>query len=166
MKVFICYHGADKKQKDRLIKSLKDNEISYYSAPEDGRFEGEYNETIWQNISKELDKCDCLICLVGRETYKRPHIDHELHYAFHKRKGVVALFIENRFDSINNLDMATVPDRLKDNRKYVVDSQFGTALNSITTLIDNAMNNSINNHIKINNSRHTMPLRQTRYQNN
>ena len=164
-KVFISFHRADSRQKDRLVCSLKENNIDYYVVPEDDGFNGVHNQEICKRILTELDKCNCVICLVGKETYQRPHVDHEIKYALHRRKGIVSLFIENRRDSIFNPNLATYPARLKDNKEYVVESQFGSGLGDISKLIDEAVNIS-KSKVTIDNSRKCMALKNKIYYEN
>ncbi len=165
MRVFISYHRADIRQKNRLIKELKLRSIKYYVVPDDANFNGIHNQTICQRILAEMDKCDVVICLVGIETYSRPHVDHELKYALHKRKGIVALLIENRKDSIKNFNKSIYPARLSDNSAYVVLSQFASGLNNIEDLIKEAQETTDSN-IIINNTRKCLELRNKLYYDN
>ena len=164
-KVFISYHRADTKQRKRLIYELERNDIAYYAVPEDANYNGIHNQEICKQILKEIDACDCVICLIGKETYSRPHVDHELKYALHKRKGIVALLIENRRDSIYKLNKETYPARLNANEKYIVLSQFASGLETIEQLLLEATKRSKSN-IGIDNSIYCMKLRNKYYYDN
>ena len=164
-KVFISYHRADTRQKNRLVEELQLQHINYYVVPDDANYNGIHNQEICQEILKEMDKCDCVICLVGKETYQRPHVDYELKYAFHKRKGIVVLLIENRKDSVYAPNKSTFPPRLNDNMEYIAFSQFASGMGNIEILIKQA-NNNAGSRLQIKNTRKCMPLRNKKYYDN
>ncbi len=171
MKVFISYHRGDTKQKNKLESILEKHKIAFYSVPEGSDFSGQSHEGIKTLIIGYLRECDVIICLVGKETYTRPHVDHELHEAFKgvpgTRKGIVALLIENRGDSKNNIDLKTFPKRLADNLKdYVVLDQFSTCHEKIVGDIEQAFANARNPGIIVVNNFKTMQLRHSRYYDN
>lgn len=168
MNVFISYHRSDTKQKNKLETILKENKISYYSIPKDADFSGWSHEKIKTEIIEILKSCDVVICLVGKETYSRPHVDHELHEALKgkpgERKGIVVLMIENRGDSKNKVNLSTFPSRLADNlNEYVVLEQFSATSDKIYEDIQLALVNSRNLRIQVKNTAPTMQLRQTKY---
>lgn len=111
MKVFISYHRADTKARDHIEDLLKDNDITFYAVPKNVNFDGENHQHIKDTILQEMDGCDVILCIVGKDTYTRPHVDWELHEALKgdikTRRGVLAVMLENRGDSKNNIDYAT-----------------------------------------------------------
>ena len=130
MKVFISYHRADTKYRKKLETILNENNINYYAVPLDTCFDEMHNQQIKDSILTKMEDCDVLICLVGKETYTRGHVDWEIHKALkggiYNRKGIVALLLENRGDSIYNLDWSTFPNRLQDNMGYIILEQFAS----------------------------------------
>ena len=75
MKVFISYHRADTKYRYKVENILNNAGIDYYAVSEDADFNGKKAETIKTFICNRLKECDVMMCLIGRETYKRPHVD-------------------------------------------------------------------------------------------
>ena len=82
MKVFISYHRVDISYRRKLENILQNYKIDYYAVPEDADFNGKKAESISNFLCNKLKKCDVLICLIGKETYSRPHVDREIHTAF------------------------------------------------------------------------------------
>ena len=122
MKVFISYHRADTRQKCALTDFLDSRRIQYYCVPENYSFDGMYHEHIAQVIIDNMGDCDVTICIVGAETYTRPHVDHEikatLRGGVETRKGLVVVMLENRRDSIREINYDTFPNRIQDNLGY------------------------------------------------
>ena len=167
MKVFISYHRADTKARDHIEDLLKDNDITFYAVPKNVNFDGENHQHIKDTILQGMYDCDVLLCIVGKNTYTRPHVDWELHEALKgdikTRKGVVAVMLENRGDSKNNIDYATFPNRLEDNEDYIVIEQYASLQDRLKEALDEALNNSWNRDIQVNNRRAPMQLRQGKY---
>ncbi len=167
MKVFISYHRADTKAREHIEDLLKDNDISFYAVPKNVNFDGENHQHIKDTILQGMYDCDVLLCIVGKNTYTRPHVDWELHEALKgdikTRKGVVAVMLENRGDSKNNIDYATFPNRLEDNEDYIVIEQYASLQDRLKEALDEALNNSWNRDIQVNNRRAPMQLRQGKY---
>lgn len=167
MKVFISYHRADTKAREHIENLLKDNDIPFYAVPKNVNFDGENHQYIKDTILQEMDGCDVLLCIVGKDTYTRPHVDWELHEALKgdtkTRRGVLAVMLEKRGDSKNNIDYATFPNRLEDNEDYVVIEQYASLQDRVKNALDKALNNSRNKDMQVNNSRLPMQLRQGKY---
>ncbi len=167
MKVFISYHRADTKAREHIEDLLKDNDIPFYAVPKDVNFDGEHHQYIKDTILQGMNDCDVLLCIVGKDTYTRPHVDWELHEALkgniHTRRGILAVMLEKRGDSKNNIDYATFPNRLEDNEDYIVIEQYASLQDRLKDALDKALDNSRNRYIQVNNRRPPMPLRQGKY---
>ena len=167
MKVFISYHRADTKAREHIEDLLKDNNIPFYAVPKDVNFDGEHHQYIKDTILQGMNDCDVLLCIVGKDTYTRPHVDWELHEALKgdtkTRRGVLAVMLEKRGDSKNNIDYANFPNRLEDNEDYVVIEQYASLQDRVKNASDKALNNSRNKDMQVNNSRLPMQLRQGKY---
>lgn len=167
MKVFISYHRADTKAREHIEDLLKDNDIPFYAVPKDVNFDGEHHQYIKDTILQGMNDCDVLLCIVGKDTYTRPHVDWELHEALkgniHTRRGILAVMLEKRGDSKNNIDYATFPNRLEDNEDYIVIEQYASLQDRLKDALDKALGNSRNKDMQVNNSRLPMQLRQGKY---
>lgn len=167
MKVFISYHRADTKAREHIEDLLKDNNIPFYAVPKDVNFDGEHHQYIKDTILQGMNDCDVLLCIVGKDTYTRPHVDWELHEALkgniHTRRGILAVMLEKRGDSKNNIDYATFPNRLEDNEDYIVIEQYASLQDRLKDALDKALDNSRNKDMQVNNSRLPMQLRQGKY---
>lgn len=169
MKVFISYHRADLKQMVKLRTVLEDSGhivVALENVPE---FEGEYHEYIKNTIIQDLKSCDVIVCLVGKLTYSRPHVDHEINVSLSGgvgiRKGIVALMIENRDDSITEINLDTFPTRLQNNKKYICLSSFCTINTNIDKKLKLAVKNAKDATIKVDNTLNVMELKQKQYKN-
>lgn len=167
MKVFISYHRADTKAREHIEDLLKDNDIPFYAVPKDMNFDGEHHQYIKDTILQGMNDCDVLLCIVGKDTYTRPHVDWELHEALkgniHTRRGILAVMLEKRGDSKNNIDYATFSNRLEDNEDYIVIEQYASLQDRLKDALDKALDNSRNKDMQVNNSRLPMQLRQGKY---
>lgn len=167
MKVFISYHRADTKAREHIEDLLKDNDIPFYAVPKDVNFDGEHHQYIKDTILQGMNDCDVLLCIVGKDTYTRPHVDWELHEALkdniHTRRGILAVMLEKRGDSKNNIDYAIFPNRLEDNEDYIVIEQYASLQDRLKDALDKALDNSRNKDMQVNNSRLPMQLRQGKY---
>lgn len=167
MKVFISYHRADTKAREHIEDLLKDNDIPFYAVPKDVNFDGEHHQYIKDTILQGMNDCNVLLCIVGKDTYTRPHVDWELHEALkgniHTRRGILAVMLEKRGDSKNNIDYATFPNRLEDNEDYIVIEQYASLQDRLKDALDKALGNSRNKDMQVNNSRLPMQLRQGKY---
>ena len=167
MKVFIRYHRADTKAREYIEDLLKEKDIPFYAVSKNVNFDGEHQQYIKDTILQGMYDCDVLLCIVGKDTYTRPHVDWELHEALKgdikTRKGVLAVMLENRRDSKNNIDYATFPNRLEDNEDYIVIEQYASLQDRLNDALAAALDNSWNRDIQVNNRRPPMPLRQGKY---
>lgn len=167
MKVFISYHRADTKYRHKVENILKNADIDYYAVPEDVNFDGKYHQYIKDTILNGMKDCDVLLCIVGEETYSRPHVDWELHEALkggiNTRRGILAVMLEKRGDSKNDIDYDTFPNRLQDNEDYIVIEQYASLQDKIVDALNEALDNSWNKKIQTNNQRKLMELRSGKY---
>ncbi len=62
MKVFISYHRADTKFKEKMVEILNDVGISYFCVPAKANFNGWTHNAIADYIRQELLKCDMFLC--------------------------------------------------------------------------------------------------------
>lgn len=142
-KIFISYHRADMKYKNKILAILQEHRYPYYCVNENKNFNELKHQDIASQICFMMDDCDVLLCIVGKETYARPHVDWEIHTALKggvdNRKGIIVVMLENRNDSKNNIDFNTFPNRLQDNLNYIVLEQYAT----IADRIDDAINIAI-----------------------
>jgi len=170
MKIFISYHLADSKYRFELENILKERNIDYYAVPENADFSNWHHQHISQVIIEELKKCDVTLCIIGKVTYSRPHVDHEIHATLEgkicDRRGIVGIMLENRCDNKNNIDFSTFPNRIQDNLKYTVLEQWATITKRIVFAIDLASSNRCDKSIQVDNSRDLMPLRSKHYYDN
>ena len=170
MKVFISYHRLDSPYRHRLENILTSKGIDYYAVPEDADFNGKRAETIKNYICAKLQKCDVLLCLIGQETYSRPHVDREIHTALKggpsNRLGIVGILLPTRNETLQSIHLNTFPKKLWDNKDYVVWSTWDRLNGDINDLIQQALLNSQNNIIQTNHSNPCMPLRSKIYYDN
>ena len=170
-KIFISYHRKDSSKASDLQEILIDHNYSVVMIDEDYDFDGEYHDHIAQICVDEITPCDVVICLVGTETYSRAHVDHELKKAFKggigNRKGVIAVMLEERGDSKNNIDYSTFPNRLQDNQTeqhdYIIIEQFGSFYERVNDAIDDAIDISVDERSNPKNNRYLMELRKGKY---
>ena len=167
MKVFISYHRKDTKYKNRIIEILKENHIKYYCVPVDQDFDGWSHEKIAEFIRSKLNECNIVLFVVGCDKYSRPHVDNEIHYALKgelgARKGIVAVMLENRQDSKNDIDLETFPAKLSQNMEYIVLVQFASLENRLVSALNKAKKNSANPNLQTNHSNKVMKLRSGKY---
>lgn len=167
MRVFISYHRADQKYRTAIENLLRQNNISYYAVPENANFDGMNHQHIKDIINSKMYNCDVLLCIVGKETYSRPHVDWELHEALkgdiNNRRGVLAVLLENRGDNKNDIDYSTFPNRLQDNEDHIVIEHYCSLYEKIVDALDEAVEKSRDRYIQTKNTRCPMQLRQGRY---
>ena len=117
-----------------------------------------------------MKKCDVVICLIGKDTYGRPHVDREIHTALKgdigNRLGIVGVHLPTRTDVLNSIDLNTFPIKLWENREYVVWSDWNRLNSSIERLIEEAHQGSYNSKYQTNHKNPCMPLRTTLYYDN
>lgn len=170
MKVFLSYHRKDTKYRKRVIKLLKANNVSYYAVPEEISFDGHTHPQIKDEIIAKMNNCTVLLCLIGKETYQRPHIDWELHKCLKggvgRRKGLLAVLLETRDDNKNNIDFASVPPRIADNINYAVIKQFASLHNELLDALIEAEKRRNDNKFTVNNTRKPMQLSSKLYFDN
>lgn len=170
MEVFISYHRVDTKYRKRIATMLEEQGYTYYAVPEDACFDGDFHQTINNKILPNVDKCNVLLCIVGKETYQRAHVDWELHRALKgdtsKRKGIIAVMLEERNDSKNDINYETFPPRLADNEEYIILEQFASLNDRLEFAIEASKKNSKDAQIQTNNQRTPMPVRHKKYYDN
>lgn len=170
MKVFISYHRADTRYRHDAERILSEHGIDYYAVPEDADFNGKKNETIRDFTCRHVQKCDVLLCLIGNETYSRPHVDREIHTAFKgnagERLGIVAVYLPTRKDSLQSADFSTLSPKLLDNRNYVIWENWCNLSRNIKRIIQKALDNANNPQIQTNHSNPCLPLKSKIYYEN
>ena len=170
MKVFISYHLADKKHKNKIEEILIENNIDYYSVPEDMDVNGLSHQAISEMIISNMDDCDVTFCIIGNETYSRPHVDHELKATLKGgpgiRKGLIGIMLETREDNKNHIDFNTFPGRIADNMTDDFDYALLIQRASLNYEINSALEEAIirrDSNISVNNSRQLMQLKSRKY---
>ncbi len=169
-KIFISYHRADSKKKDELVSLLVECGYKVNSIDEEHIFDGKHHDEIAQICVDEIKGCDVTVCIIGKETYKRSHVDHEIKASLKGgigvRKGLIGVMLEERGDSKDDIDFSTFPNRLQDNRKeefkYVILEQWASVKTKIVEAIEEAIERSLAN-INIKNNRKLMKLREGKY---
>lgn len=170
MKVFISYHRLDSNYRHKVESIFIKQGIDYYAVPEDADFNGKTAESIKSFICNKLKKCDVLLCLIGKETYSRPHVDREIHTALKgnpgDRLGIIGVILPTRNEPLNSINLNTFPTKLWDNKDYVIWTSWDRLKNDINELIQKAVANSQNNRIQTNHSNPCMSLRSKKYYDN
>jgi hypothetical protein len=112
MKVFISYHKNDTHYKNKIVSILKKEGIEYSMVPRNCIL-GECCSIEMQRIIKSrIEDCDLTICIIGKETYLSPHIDHELKVTLDHDMGILGILLETRSDRLRNLRTSTLPKRI------------------------------------------------------
>jgi len=55
-------------------------------------------DSIKKWIDNELSDCDCVVVLIGEETYKRKWVDYEITRAWDLGKGLLGIYVHNLQD--------------------------------------------------------------------
>lgn len=167
MRIFLSYHRADSRALRKIRYKLLELGYQVYSVPEDTDFSGMHNEHISTMILQHMEDCDIVLVLVGENTYSRPHVDREIHAALsggvRVRKGVIAVFLESRSDSISSINQSTYPTRLLRNNNYVVSVTNSALMEKLPMLLNQAIQNRNNASLSVNNGDHCMNLPNRRY---
>lgn len=167
MKLFVSYHLADSRPVAKIKNRLHELNIRYYSVPEDANFSGWHHQQIRDYLFERMSDCDVVLCVIGPRTFSRPHVDNEIHHALHggagTRKGIVAVMLENRKDSINNIDFSSFPTRLQRNIEYVVLVQNATLFDNIHYLLYESIRRSNDRSIAVDNTANCMQIRNRYY---
>lgn len=167
MKLFISYHLANQKAVRKIKNKLVDKQIDFYSVPEDADFSGWSHQKINDYILQSMKDCQVLLCVVGKETYSRPHVDHELHHSLKggvgKRLGWIVCFLEERIDNVNDIDYSTFPARISDNEDYACMVQNASLISKIEELINDASSKRNSNDYQIDNTRKCMEFSGSKY---
>lgn len=149
---------------------LKTKNISYYAVPEEVSFNGYNHQYIKDQIIANMNDCTILLCLNGKETYQRPHVDWEVYKCLKgevsRRKGLLAVMLETRDDNKNDIDFSTFPPRIADNINYAVVKQFSSLHNELWNALKEAEKRRNDFNIQINNKRIPMQLRAKIYYDN
>lgn len=169
-KIFISYHRADRKYKDKILEILDEYGYRYFCVDEEESFNGWNHQHIADYICSEMEDCKVLLCIVGRKTFRRPHVDWEIHTALKggvgERKGIVAVMLENRQDSKKDIDYETFPTKLQENLDYIVLEQFASIESQIDSAVDCALENRNDKYIPVTHKNPVMPLRAGKYYDN
>lgn len=125
-KVFVSYHHEnDQKYRDRFEEILRGSEISIVRSVQIGDIDPNLKtDTIRQKIRDEyLRDTTVTIVLIGKETWKRKHVDWEIGSTLrdtqlNPRGGLVGILLPTYPLLANgNYSNNTIPPRLYDNRK-------------------------------------------------
>ena len=118
-------------------------------------------------MCEQLGDCDVLLCLIGNESYSRPHVDREIHTALKgfagQRLGIVAVHLPTRNDSLDALDVNTISPKLWDNKEYVVWTNWSSLNSGINCFLHQAVSNSNNRKLQTNHQNPCMDLRSKVY---
>ncbi len=167
MKVFISYHRANAKYRRKVENILNHYDLEYYAVPEDANFNGKSQQYIEGFILNKMEDCDILLCLIGLNTYSRPHVDREIHCALkgtvNIRKGIVAVFLPQLEDLTITGKKQIVPVKLQQNKQYVVWSNWNDLNENINVLLEKAISNSRNKKLQTDHSNPCMELRTGKY---
>jgi hypothetical protein len=167
MKLFISYHLADRKAVNKIKSKLDAMDISYFSVDENSDFNGWPHQKISDYIMHEMSDCSILLCMVGRETYCRPHVDYELHHSLKNgcgaRLGWIVVLLDNRGDSVRKIDFSTFPNRIQDNLEYACITSNSSLFNRLDVLMNEADKKRNNRLIQIDNKRNCMALPKKKY---
>lgn len=170
MKIFISYHRVDSYFRKAIEKMLIVQEYLVYAVPEEKSFDGMTHEHIKTEIIKEMDNCDVVLCLVGEQTYTRPHVDHEIHAALKggtkDRKGIVAVMLETRKDGKKKIDDNTFPTKLQQNKKYIVVKQYSEFPQILKSAVNEALIKAKDIKLQVDHTNPCMPLRAGKYYDN
>ena len=121
-KTFLSFHHKDEKYRRLFEKEFKNIYISK-SVQLDDIDENLKTETIRQKIRDEkLRDSTVTIVLVGKNTWKRKHVDWEISSSirktkFNPRSGLLGLLLPTYRPSKDPYDPYTIPPRLHDNVK-------------------------------------------------
>jgi len=169
-KIFISYHRADRKYKNAIVEILEEYGYRYFCVDENEIFNGWNHQRIADYICSKMEDCDVLLCIVGKETYERPHVDWEIHTALkggvENRKGIVAVMLEKRQDCINNIDYNTFPTKLQKNLDYIVLEQYASISDRIEQAIEVAIANRNDDKIQVTHKNPVMQIRSGKYYDN
>ncbi|MGN6604722.1 MAG: TIR domain-containing protein [Ginsengibacter sp.] len=92
--VFYSFHFDNdvfRVQQIRNIGSIEENEP--VSVNEWEKIKGAGNVEKW--IDNSINKADCVVVLIGEETYKRPLVKYEIKKAWESGKGLIGIYIHN-----------------------------------------------------------------------
>ena len=173
-KVFVSYHHEnDQQYKDFFIEKFApyfiDKSVHY----------GEYSEDLSTDYIKRLIReekitdSSIIVVLVGTDTYKRKHVDWEISAGLSSLaggySGLLGIILPTYYNSLQNYSLPrnqyryeTIPPRLADNiisryaDIYNWESLFDNNIYrtpNIVNWLDNAYNQKIYNHGRIDNSR-------------
>ena len=79
------------------------------------------------------------------------------------RRGVLAVMLEKRGDSKNNINYATFPNRLQDNEDYIILEQYASLQDRLVDALNKTLDNKNDKNIQTINKRKLMQLRSGKY---
>ena len=120
--VFYSFHFDNdvfRVQQIRNMGSIDENEP--VSANEWEKIKNAGDQAIKNWIEKTMNKTQCVIVLIGEETYKRPWVRHEIKRAWEKNMALFGIYIHNLKSmndgkgskGLNPFDYVTKPDGTK-----------------------------------------------------
>lgn len=165
-KVFISYHHENDQCYKNKFEELFSNQfdIMVSKSVEIGDIDPNNNtEYIRQQIrDKHIADATVIVVLIGKETFKRKHVDWEISSAIRDTKnnprcGLLGIFLPTHPDYQKDFDHRTIPPRLydnweeKNNQRYAELYDWSTSPNQVKNWIHKAFNKR--NKIMPNNSR-------------
>lgn len=117
-RVFYSFHFDNDVMRVQLIRnigSLEENKPVNPNEWEKVRARG--NAAIEQWIQDNMSHRQCVVVLIGSETYKRPWVQYEIEKAWRDKRGVVGVYIHNLKcarngtcnQGLNPFDYLTIP---------------------------------------------------------
>jgi hypothetical protein len=152
-KVFFSFHFDNDVMRVQLVRNmgvLEGNEPISVNDWETVKRGGD--ESIKRWIENTMDKCDCVIVLVGSETANRKWVIHEIERAWNKNKGLFGIHIHNLNcprngkcrKGINPFDKLSFKDGTKLSTKVkCYDASYENAYNEIKENIEGLVETAI-----------------------
>ena len=129
--VFISHHKKDEKHVEKLKKMLKKHgcEAKNYSITSEKENQASNKDYIKQTLSKHMKPASVIICLIGKETYKREFVNWEIKHASREGKIIIGMYInklcnpissdlERYADSIINWDIKKLLDAMNGEKNF------------------------------------------------
>lgn len=121
-KVFISFHEADLKWKERFVELMKgriiDASVDSGDVDDTGKKTAEIRRIIRDDYIRDAT---VTVVLIGRKTWQRKHVDWEISSSIraaslNKRNGLVGLILPNHpSHKMNKINPRLMPPRLADN---------------------------------------------------
>ena len=157
-KVFTSFYHKEDSHYKELVDGLLANDYINKSV-QDGEYDSDNSDEYIKRLIQEdkISDSSVVIVLVGKNTYKRKHVDWEISAALNKKvngySGLVGVFLPG-----HNEYNTTLPARLQDNVEsgYAGLCSWEQFVGLYSVIIETAFENRISNANKIDNSRPQM----------